>query len=437
MRSSSPNLLTGRQRLTGALLLFWLCAWAYAGPAVHEGVASCAASTCHGATQAQGDTRIRHDEYFLWLRRDAHSQAFNTLRSERSQTIARKLGWGDATAAPGCLNCHTGAPPPEQRGARFQLSDGVGCEACHGGSGPWLEGHTQAYRDAAARQAAGLFPTWDPAPRAALCLSCHQGDAEHRITHGLMAAGHPPLLFEHNTFLQLQPAHFDADADYRRRKGAPDTALDWQIGQWEAADRWLGQLSEVGSGLFPELLLFDCSACHRPMPAGRAEQARVGGQALGTVPLGDAAVLMVGHWLDAQHSAHAPRWQQLWRGLHQAVASGSSADLREQSRAMRDFLRSTLRPLALMPPDSAALRRQLKGLCSEGLSHLDADFAHAEQTSMALSVLLTALRERGALELTPPRRAALDAVYASVRDRETFVPATYRSALNQLGAALR
>ena len=53
----------------------------------HFGVATCAGSACHGAARMSGGN-VRQDEYLLWQRKDQHSRAFATLRSDRSRRIA-------------------------------------------------------------------------------------------------------------------------------------------------------------------------------------------------------------------------------------------------------------------------------------------------------------------------------------------------------------
>ena len=99
-------------------------------PAVYEGVASCAGSTCHGRAEGNGK-EVRQDEIAIWQEPSspsgAHSRAFAVLDSPRGRQIAASLGLGEPTSAGECLGCH--ATPAAQRGPKFQVSDGVGCEA--------------------------------------------------------------------------------------------------------------------------------------------------------------------------------------------------------------------------------------------------------------------------------------------------------------------
>jgi Cytochrome c554 and c-prime len=126
--------------------------------ASHLGVASCAGTTCHGRAEPDGKI-VRQDEILRWQDPSsptgAHSRAYATLANSRSKAIAARMGIGAATSAPMCLGCHS--DPAASRGPKFQLSDGVGCEACHGGSSTWIDVHKAGNHTANLR--AGLIAT--------------------------------------------------------------------------------------------------------------------------------------------------------------------------------------------------------------------------------------------------------------------------------------
>src|SRR5690606_27638381 len=109
------------------------------------------------------------------------------------------------------LGCHATFVPAEKRGKRFALSDGVGCESCHGPASRWLGQHVTGEASRAENIAVGMYPTEEPAARAELCLTCHLGTADRFASHRLMGAGHPRLSFELDTFTRIQPAHFRID----------------------------------------------------------------------------------------------------------------------------------------------------------------------------------------------------------------------------------
>jgi hypothetical protein len=219
-RRARSSLAAPVRRLFAAILLGALAAGAAIAAGRYEGVASCAGSTCHGRAEGNGAV-VRQDELRLWQepssRGGAHSRAYQALLSPRGQRIAGTLGLGAASSAPACLGCH--ASPPGERGERFQLTDGVGCEGCHGPSSGWIASHYAVGASHAGNLAGGMIALDVPAVRASVCLDCHYGSGKpgQFVTHSMMAAGHPRLTFELDLFSSLQQ-HWDADADYVARK---------------------------------------------------------------------------------------------------------------------------------------------------------------------------------------------------------------------------
>jgi hypothetical protein len=211
---------------------------------VHVGVASCSGSTCHGRSEPTGKV-VRQDELMIWQDESspagAHSRAYRVLQYPRSQAIARRLGIGEATSAPMCLGCHATPASATTRGARFQTTDGVGCESCHGPASGWLASHYAVGASHAQNVSRGLVPLADPQARAAKCLDCHFGSAADGqfVNHRIMAAGHPRIAFELDLFTTLQQ-HHNEDGDYAQRKGRSNGVQQWAIGQrwrWSARSR--------------------------------------------------------------------------------------------------------------------------------------------------------------------------------------------------------
>lgn len=430
-----------RPALLAALVAPWLSISAspplpMAAEDVHLGVTTCAGSNCHGATRGYDNSPVEQNEYFLWEREDRHAQAYRTLLTEQSRRIAKNLGIGPAHEAEACLVCHTDYVAPDKRGTRFQLSDGVGCEACHGGSERWLGPHVSGRNTHADNLALGLYPTEDPAERARLCLGCHQGDADHPMDHAIMGAGHPRLVFELDTFTAIEPAHYVADADYRERK--PEAAgLVWAEGQIASAARYLDALDTdaldpgAGGGLLPELTLFDCNACHHPTDSTRWEPGMSGPGAPGGLRLHDAQLELVGVILSVLDPALAQRWSARTTDLQASVADGADA-IRTQARTMQRELANPVRQrldgLNVTAPLVSGL---MTAVIDHGLSPAGADFTKAEQGAMALGALLAAT-PRYSLDAGTPARAALDDVYAAVDDPARYDPAAYRAALRDL-----
>lgn len=407
--------------------------------AMNLGVVNCANSLCHGSISPWKDSDILQNEYVTWSRVDKHAtRAYQVLLTERSQRIARNLGLPQAPQrAKLCLDCHAYDPPPEWRGERFKVSDGVSCEACHGPAQHWIESHVAPNATHADNLAHGLYPTSNPVAQARLCLSCHFGNKDKFVTHRMMGAGHPRMSFELETFEQTEPPHFVIDADWLRRKGSWDPARVWAIGQALAAAELLDVLLDPKrnhDGLFPELVVFDCHACHHPMSERRWTP--LSGVSPGRVRLNDSNLLMLRQIVrrmlpDADARAYDERLVELRRAV-----SGDGGDPLESARAMRALLDKVAGQLVSRSFRAEDLRVMLAGLVQDGIDGRYHDYAGAEQATMAIAGLLDFLGKRGALKDFRAANAALDRVYDAVRDDEKFSPGRFQSALGQLRATV-
>lgn len=403
---------------------------------LHEGVASCAASQCHGATKVSAQQAVQMNEFALWQEFDPHAKAYDILLTPASQAIASKLGLGKAESAKVCLDCHADNVPAEKRGARFQIDDGVGCEACHGGSENWLPSHAKAKHED--NLAAGLYPTEEPIARSALCLSCHAGTRDRMITHRIMGAGHPRLSFELDTFTWLHP-HYQIDKDYEQRKGRFDGLRDWGIGQGTAAQNSLDILLDEKSGwhgIFPELVLFDCHACHRSM-TGRQWGPRQGtGLGPGVVRLNDANLVMFRHVLAAVDSAGAQKVFEQTRKLHLATTEGRDQTF-ATARSLRDLIGAENTKIVGFEFAPQTLGAILGSMVRDAERGEFRDFAAAEQASMGVQSVVVAFENSGLLDEAATKNLGtrVDALYATVENDERYSMDRFIAALKAVRAA--
>ncbi len=367
----------------------------------HEGVASCAGAPCHGKL-GPGKGAVWQSEYTLWKQEDQHAKAYQHLFDQKSKQIAASLGIGAAHESALCLDCHADHVPAQRRGAKFDLAGGVGCEACHGGSEGWLKPHDSG-RSRADNLRDGMYPTDDPLLRAELCSSCHIGTRDKLVGHRLMGAGHPRISFELQVFSLTQPAHFDSETTAKRYpprgKRAAEGAQFWAIGQAVAARRLLELFLDAGrghDGVWPELVLFDCHACHHPMSEARWRARASTGLGPGVPRLSDASFLMLRHGLVAAAPEQAEALRGELRALHQATAKGP-AEAQQAAQRMLARLQTAIATLDAWKPDAAAIRRVLDSLLAEGASGEYLDYAAAEQAALAVQALADNLRQQGAL----------------------------------------
>ncbi|MEA3009523.1 MAG: hypothetical protein QOJ91_1215 [Sphingomonadales bacterium] len=427
-----------------ALALFLSPAGAQqAAPSHYVGVATCGGSTCHGRSEPNGAV-VRQDELRLWQDPSspagAHSRAWRVLTEPRAKAIAARLGFGEAAGAPMCLGCHATPAPAGARGPRFQVSDGVGCESCHGAASGWLASHYAVGGSHAANVARGMVPLDNPRARAERCLDCHFGSREagQFVDHRMMAAGHPRISFELDLFTTLQQ-HHNVDGDYVQRKSRPDGVAVWAAGQAMALERSLTLFATPGrgaEGMFPEFYFFDCHACHRRIsddPRFEPSAAANPGRPIpsGTPPYNDENMIMLAAVARVAAPAQAPRFERASRNFHaaltkdRAAALTAAAALRESARAVAaDLSRGVTRAQVFEIIDSIA---------GTAISPRFTDYAGSVQAVMAVDTLLSSLGP-GAPESI---RADINGAYRAVGDPNSYDPRAFRASLGRAAAAIR
>jgi hypothetical protein len=394
-------------------------------PARSLGVATCASSMCHGSVHPWQATGVRQDEYVTWSRSDRHARAYSTLLTERSQKIAARLGLArPAHEADECLDCHTHNVPPARRGPQFSLADGIACEACHGPAERWMRSHVERGATRAQNVARGLFPTREPVARGRLCLSCHYGDAQKLVTHRMMAAGHPRLSFEIDTFTHLMPAHYGMAS-------LAEGVRNWALGQALAAESLLALLvhpQRGRDGFFPELVLFDCHACHHPMSQARNAGGRLG-MAPGLVRLNDAHLIMVRHIarrVDAEGSVALTR---AMAELHGAL--GGRGDAIAQAKRVLQAVQALVPRVREHRFSADDLSAIAFGLIDDGARGEYSDYQGAEQAAMALQSVADFMARRGFLQ-PAAIRAPMERIMAAVANDEGYRTEDFAGALREL-----
>jgi len=393
------------------------------------GVVNCANSLCHGSVQPFKDANVLQNEYVTWSRVDKHARAYKVLFNEQSARIARNLGLGNAAEAKVCLDCHAHNVPKAQRSERFKFDDGVSCEACHGPSERWLPKHVEDGAKHAGNLEAGLFPTDDPTERARLCLSCHFGNADRFVTHRMMGAGHPRLSFELETFTTVEPAHFKIDSDWQKRKRLWDGVKVWAIGQALAVSEMMDVLTDPKrgrDGLFPELVLFDCHACHHPMSDKRWAP-RIAGLGPGVVRLNDSSMLMVRAIARVVDPELGNRIASKMSQLQQTITGGGDAF--GTARALKADVATLTAELDRRTLSDADMRAVLAALVDEGLKGQFRDYAGAEQATMAIGSVTNFMYQKGILKSARDINGGLAGLQAAVANDERYSPGQFETAL--------
>ncbi len=421
--------------VTSGLILFSLtalcftCSTSAFAEGKHLGVASCASSTCHGSNVAFADSAVMRNEFRIWNENDPHARAFKTLLSAESKRMAKNLGIEAAESSVQCLGCHADYVSEDRRGEEFKLSDGVGCEACHGGGESYLDIHTDG--DHQANLENGLYPSEDPHARAELCVACHVGnDQNQKITHQIMGAGHPRLTFELNTFSSIQPAHYTVDSDYVERKGDITELQVWAIGQVVAAQQHLKNIQKFPrDGLFPELVHMDCLSCHQEMSKVTWTKNPLTKLPAGALRYNDAYLMTSYQIVKAVLPEKAP-------ALLESVQSFLNAD---QARALKlldplaEQLSGIVAELKQRPIASEQGLTLLAALVDVGLASSHRDYAAAEQSAMAINSVLKVLDAEN--KISDNRQdviRGMDDMFKSLQTPSTYRPAEFLQGLRKV-----
>ena len=396
------------------------------------GVMTCASALCHGSVAPWAGSNVNQNEYVVWSRLDKHARAYGVLLNEKSRRIAEKLSLPQpAHQSKICLDCH--AHNPTNAAAEHHASDGVTCEACHGASERWIKTHTAPDADHAQNMANGMYPTDQPAARAKLCLACHFGNTDKYVSHRIMAAGHPRLSFEMETFTNLQPAHFTVDADYVKRKGAVDGVKIWATGQALAVATQMEVLMDPQrghDGAFPELTLFDCHACHHPMTDARWKPHTSFGGNLGPglVRLNDSSMLMLQLILRQEAPASADSFRQAVAQLNQAVAG--QGDFVRAAAAVKAQAQSAVTTIDTQGMSNEKLRLMALSLVDDGIAGVYADYAGAEQATMALGSVVNMMNQLGQLKSVAALNAGLANLRAGLQNDQTYKATDFATRLS-------
>ena len=457
MRQVWTDMIDGAARRRGvmrALAVLGIAALYPASVAIgnptFEGVASCAGSTCHGRAEGNGAV-VRQDEIATWQEPSspsgAHSRAYAVLAGRRGQQIAASLGLGSATAAPACLGCHSTNAPAGQRGAKFTLSDGVGCESCHGPSGgAWLAEHYALPATHASNVAAGLVPLDNPKARANVCLDCHYGSSKpgQFVTHAMMAAGHPRVSFELDLFSALQQ-HHNIDGDYTARKGTPNAVRFWAVGQAEAVRRassLFAQPKFAFEGAFPQFYFYDCHSCHRTITDGSQRKLTFEtnpGRPIpfGNPPFNDENIIMLQAVAGALVPGEASAFQAAARDFHKAMGQGPS-EARVAAQALSGRARVLSDALSGRGYADADAFKVIAIIAGEATAPRFTDYAGSVQAVMAVDTLLNALVREGRVTQGAAAgiRGDIARAYKAVDEPNAYRPADFRTALKSAAGAI-
>jgi hypothetical protein len=260
----------------------------------------------------------------VWYQLDKHKDATAVLTSGLGKDIAERMGIpvknidfvANKAEWKQCLTCHGVYIDNEAHADKITFSpadrveSGVSCVVCHGAHAEWVNEHQKkvgsVWKTLSRKQKEqdhGLTDLWDAEKRAALCSSCHIGNAAEGkvVTHEMYAAGHPPLPgFEILSFSDAMPRHWETMSEKSSRlpkhRELYEKAYLTKADAFDSEHLRLLNISSVVAlrstlqlihdlarkeidakpkeAAWPELAAFDCYACHHDLKSDSWRQMR-------------------------------------------------------------------------------------------------------------------------------------------------------------------
>ena len=422
-------------------------------PSKYIGPGSCAATSCHGSVKPIPDSRILQNEYSTWIIRDKHSRAYQALLGDVGERMALILKLGaKAEEAPKCLACHALNPAPEQRGRAFEISEGISCENCHGPASAWLGPHTTRAWPHEKSVAAGMHDTRDVIHRTEKCLECHLGARNQFVDHQMIAAGHPDLYFELDSFSAVMPRHWKVPRESEPGKPAEDAAWvgvrEWSAGQAvqlrAAMERltWRARNERADKkDVWPEYSELSCFACHHALGAAKDSWRQEHGY-VGRRP-GDPA------WNSSRYA--------VFRLLAKQIDSANAQELDRQLLAVSEEMSklnpdrnvvasaaSAAAPLAqriaerlrTMQYGQAVALRMLQRISDDAENIALADERAAEQAAMAIDSLYVAYSKDAKPANAAEVRAAINELFQQLENPSAYNADEFASLLRRIHTLL-
>lgn len=434
-----------------------LCAFATAGspatdtnePVKYLGPGSCSATSCHGSVKPVVGSRILQNEYSTWILQDKHSRAYQALTGDIGERMALILKLdAKAEESPKCLACHALFTTPEQRGRPFEIAEGVSCESCHGPASAWLGPHTTRDWPHEKSVALGMRDTRDVIHRGELCLECHLGTKEKFVDHEMIAAGHPDLYFELDSFSAVMPRHWKVPRESAPGKPVEDPAWagvrDWATGQAVQLRASMERLAWRAKGeradkkdVWPEYAELSCFACHHSLgPAKDSWRQEHGyeGRRPGDPPWNASRYVVFRHFAKQIDSASAQELdkQLLTVSTEMSKLNPDRTVVASAALAAVPLAQRIAERLATMQYDQAITLRMLQRITDDAENIAISDERAAEQAAMAMDSLYIAYSKDAKPANDAEIRAAINALFQQLENPSAYNADQFASALRRL-----
>jgi hypothetical protein len=401
----------------------------------YVGPGSCSASACHGSIAPRNTTKVLQNEYSTWVTEDSHARAYASLTGSLGRQMSAILKIGPAEKAPRCLVCHAIYDPGDHSTAAFDISEGVSCESCHGPASQWIGPHIQPTAKHADMVKLGLVDSKNLSIRSEKCLTCHLGAPGLHVDHELIAAGHPDLRFELDSYTATEPPHWvEKNTDPLFGMKA------WGIGQAvQMRESMLRVVRDAQSGPWPEFSEMDCITCHHSLTGPESWRQKEGyaGHRPGDAPYNVSRYVVFRKFADEVDPATNRELQAQTDKVAMLITTMSPDRAAVETAAKRaaDLSDKLLGEVRNADYDRARTERLIKSIAGEADAISKQGERAAEQATLTVESLYLATAKAGAPN--PETKAAIDQLYLQIKNPSAYNAPMFAAQLQRVGSSVR
>ena len=401
----------------------------------YVGPGSCSASACHGSVTPRNTTKVLQNEYSTWVTEDSHARAYASLTGSLGRQMSAILKIGPAEKAQRCLVCHAISVSEGHSTAALDISEGVSCESCHGAASQWIGPHIQSTAKHADMVRLGLVDSKNLSIRSEKCLSCHLGAPGLHVDHELIAAGHPDLRFELDSYTSTEPPHWvekNADPLFGMRA--------WGVGQAvQMRESMLRVARDAENGPWPEFSEMDCITCHHALTGPESWRQKEGysGHRAGDAPYNVSryvAFRKFAEEVDPSTNHELQGETDKVAHLITTMSPDRTAVIAAAKRAasLSDKLLGEVQNASY---DRARTQRLIKSIAGEGDLISRQGERAAEQATMTVDSLYIATARAGAA--SAETRSAIDALFVQVKNPSAYNAPQFAAQMKRVELSVR
>jgi hypothetical protein len=404
----------------------------------YTGPGSCSSPSCHGSVQIRNSASVLQNEYSTWAVSDKHARSSTVLNNDISKRMGRILKVQPETSDK-CLDCHKLNVAQSEQSRSFDMGDGVSCESCHGPASEWLGPHTTREWTHERSVKAGMIDARDPIRRAENCLSCHLGTEKKYVDHDMIAAGHPDLYFELDSFSAAMPKHWkepEKDPWYELRLMTTGQAVQLREN--------MRRIARESAKAWPEFSELDCFACHHGLTATKdswRQERGYEGRRPGSPAWNPSRYAVLKLILDQVDPPSAAKLQNAFDKVGPLVSDIRTDRQRiaasaEEAANVADAIANRLNTLSI---DAPTALRVMNGI-GAGADWISAQGERAaEQTAMVLNSLVVKYIENAKPDAAQQKQMTegVSGLFRLLENPATYTPRRFADQLRQFARAGR